>query len=296
MSVRVARKLVRTFMHPVDSVALPLIAGRKRQYSYSALPTVKSALLLSPHPDDESLGCGGYLASVSARCTVRVLFATNGAGTGNRRNAECKRSMAARRRNEATEALKRLGCPPPVFLDFEDGSATERIDELLDVVQVHVEEMVPELLLVPFPTDPHPDHTACGLLASKLIIPEATRIAAYQVHAQIPKCFVTHQHSLDEIAFKHKESVLSVYRSQKLHRLIVQQRHTLLGRAQASRIKPSSTCVELFSVGSQSEFRQIVARLAELDARRRVKPITYASSAVVAYINNEQIFADICLN
>lgn len=47
-------------------------------YSVSDLSR-KDALVIAPHPDDESLGCGGSIAKhIKAKSRVKVIFLTDG--------------------------------------------------------------------------------------------------------------------------------------------------------------------------------------------------------------------------
>jgi LmbE family N-acetylglucosaminyl deacetylase len=69
----------------------------------------RSALVLAPHPDDETLGCGAtVLRKVDAGARVVVLFATDGRHShiDPRRPPE---ALAAARAAEAREACRRLG-------------------------------------------------------------------------------------------------------------------------------------------------------------------------------------------
>lgn len=97
-----------------------------------ALCDAARLLIFAPHPDDEVLGCGGLIAQAKQRgLAVRVVFFTNGDGSGSTRLGEIVRrqkrptyaEIAALRQNEATSALKKLGVTPDeiVFLGYPDG-------------------------------------------------------------------------------------------------------------------------------------------------------------------------------
>lgn len=89
-------------------------------------------LILAPHPDDETLGTGGLIARARRLgIEVRVVFLTNGDGSGStkigetvrRRQTPDYRQIAQMRQREATAALGELGLAPHdiVFLGFPDG-------------------------------------------------------------------------------------------------------------------------------------------------------------------------------
>jgi len=97
------------------------------------VPAAGSRLLvISPHPDDESLGAGGLISEALAQGdTVKVVFVTNGDGFhyGVERIDRQLRLRPAdylnygqQRQQEALEALRRLGVRPEniIFLGFPD--------------------------------------------------------------------------------------------------------------------------------------------------------------------------------
>lgn len=90
-------------------------------------------LVLAPHPDDEVLGAGGYLAAAQAAgAALRVIVATSGDGfrraaSGLTRGADPRPAdflrLGIARQAETRTALRQLGLPAGdvVFLGFPDG-------------------------------------------------------------------------------------------------------------------------------------------------------------------------------
>lgn len=89
-------------------------------------------LVLAPHPDDEVIGCGGYLAmAVRAGAQVRVVVVTSGEGfslaaerlfgEGEVTPVRCLK-LALERRSETLAALRHLGVRPDqaIFLAYPD--------------------------------------------------------------------------------------------------------------------------------------------------------------------------------
>jgi len=191
-------------------------------FSGSALtwePGREHVLVLAPHMDDETIGCGGAIAHhVRAGGKVHVVFLTDGRYgssrlrdlNGSERRAEELRTVALRK-EEAHRALDKLGVHSVTFFDIEDGhlqddaSVSTRLRELLDTER-------PEIVYVPCFLEQHPDHYA----ASRILI-EATRgtalrfqCMAYEVWTPLfPNCLVR----IDEVV-ELKKSALGEYRSQ----------------------------------------------------------------------------------
>jgi LmbE family N-acetylglucosaminyl deacetylase len=143
----------------------------------------RSCLVVAPHPDDETLGCGvTIMRKLDAGTPVRVVIATDG-----RRSSDSKvmspEELVRVRRREALEATGRLGLGPDdvVFLDFEDQGLADRLPELTERLAALVAEFRPEELLVSSVLDHHPDHHAVGLAARRLLDAGAVsgRVAEY---------------------------------------------------------------------------------------------------------------------
>jgi LmbE family N-acetylglucosaminyl deacetylase len=124
-------------------------------------------LILAPHPDDESLGCGGLIAAAcAAGMPPAVAILTDGSASH-----PCSRSypperLAALRETEARAALSILGLPAGklFFLREPDTKLAGRgavIDRLCDIARLADCRMV----IGPWAGDPHCDHEAAAAIA-----------------------------------------------------------------------------------------------------------------------------------
>jgi N-acetylglucosamine malate deacetylase 1 len=129
------------------------------------LPQAKRVLVLSPHPDDEALGCGGAIQLLVRRGSeVTIAHVTS----GERIHGKPAADIAEKRVAEAREVSRLLGCKAPVFLNLPDGglcSEREALDRELTKV---VGRLEPDLILAPSPTDFHSDHIAVSLASLRL--------------------------------------------------------------------------------------------------------------------------------
>jgi LmbE family N-acetylglucosaminyl deacetylase/glycosyltransferase involved in cell wall biosynthesis len=125
--------------------------------------TGRRVLALAPHPDDETIGCGGALAlHARANDPIKVVFLTNGAqgDTTGRMNRDV---YVALRQQEAKEACARLGVTDLEFWPCEDRSlagARGALRRLMDLIDGYR----PDLVYAPSPLEFHPDHRAACIL------------------------------------------------------------------------------------------------------------------------------------
>jgi LmbE family N-acetylglucosaminyl deacetylase len=138
-------------------------------------------LVLAPHPDDETLAAGGWIARATrAGIPVRVLLATTGDNAPWLQRAHERRwrirardraRFGAQRWHETQRALASLGLPPDELrsLGRADQSLTKALlsadEALLDRLAEELEAFAPTVLLAPSRFDLHPDHSALAILA-----------------------------------------------------------------------------------------------------------------------------------
>ncbi|QOV89231.1 PIG-L deacetylase family protein [Humisphaera borealis] len=119
------------------------------------------ALVLSPHPDDESLGCGGTIKLITdGGGAVDVLFMTrgeNGFAPGRIPTAADRVDLAARRESEARAACERLGVRRVAFLNGVDGSLGATPSLSSSILAALVEGNY-RSVFCPWPYDRHGDH------------------------------------------------------------------------------------------------------------------------------------------
>jgi LmbE family N-acetylglucosaminyl deacetylase len=122
-------------------------------------------LIIAPHMDDESLGCGLLLAGHPRKEFLHLLFVTDGSHSPERSagaDEAVRRKLAQTREQEAREAMAVLGVPAgnAAFLGFEDGTLANRKPALQAALVEQIRRVDAGTVLVPFRYDRHPDHLA----------------------------------------------------------------------------------------------------------------------------------------
>ncbi|GAB3688976.1 PIG-L family deacetylase [Spirosoma flavus] len=131
------------------------------------LSEIGSALVIAPHPDDESLGCGGTIAQLRQRgYAVHVAFVSDGTMSHPNSNAYPAERLRDVREEEAREALRILAISPSdcTFLRYRDRQVPTRNDsgftEAAYQIATLLDQLKPTTVFVPWRRDPHPDHRA----------------------------------------------------------------------------------------------------------------------------------------
>jgi len=190
------------------------------------LGTLKTVLVLAPHPDDAELGCGGTIARFVDEGT-RVYSATF---------SLCEDSLPPGwdkdvREREARKAIQEVGIAQKDLLIYRypvRRLANYRQEILDDLVRLNG-DLAPQLVLMPSPDDLHQDHSVVateGLRAFK-----GTTILAYEMpwnniqfrtaafvvlderHVERKVCAVAHYESQRDRAYTHEEFIRGLART-----------------------------------------------------------------------------------
>ncbi len=137
-------------------------------------PPDKPALIIAPHPDDETLGAGGLIASHRQRgFPVTVVAVTDGEAA-----YLDAPDLAPIRRREQDEAVRALGVDQPITrLALPDSAVAAHEAELGHLLAKLVAPGM--LVLAPWTHDFHPDHEACGRAALKVCASAGAELVFY---------------------------------------------------------------------------------------------------------------------
>ncbi|MFP5375280.1 MAG: PIG-L deacetylase family protein [Acidimicrobiia bacterium] len=137
-------------------------AVRARAVDETAVSAGRSAVVVAPHPDDETLGCGATIARKRAAGTdVSVVVVTDGRYS-HRSQVISPDELAAIRADEARAACAVLGVDAGALhlLGFEEGTVAARREEVSRRIAEIVDDARPDEVLTTYRRDWHVDHRA----------------------------------------------------------------------------------------------------------------------------------------
>lgn len=146
-----------------------------------------TSLILAPHPDDESLGCGGLIAACCAAGRPPVIVcATDGAASHPGSAIYPPAKLATLRQQEMRAACAILGVPPDRvhFLGLPDSGAPTQgpdVDSAVTRIEALARAHAIATIFAAWPHDPHCDHAAVAEMARQAAPRAGTRLAYYPV-------------------------------------------------------------------------------------------------------------------
>jgi LmbE family N-acetylglucosaminyl deacetylase len=143
---------------------------------------VRSALVITAHPDDVDFGAAGTVAVwTSAGIEVSYCVCTSGEASG-----DGAPGMAAVREAEQRAAAAHVGVEDVTFLGYPDGAVTPSLELRRDIARV-IRRVRPDRVLTwspeinwDFVPTSHPDHRAVGEAAFAAVYPDARNPYAHR--------------------------------------------------------------------------------------------------------------------
>ena len=127
-------------------------------------------VVVAPHPDDESLGCGGLIATArAAEVDVRIVVVSDGVGSHLNSKIYPPPRLKALREAETLSAVATLGLEPSQvhFLGLPDAAVPitgPLVEKAVDDIVAIAADCAATALVVTWRHDPHCDHEASAIL------------------------------------------------------------------------------------------------------------------------------------
>lgn len=161
-------------------------------------------LIVSPHPDDESIGCGGLILNYGTQ--IEVLLITDGrtAHGEDLTDEEC----AVRRYLEFQKMLKNTSVKNHYYMKIADGNAIA-CDKGLDNIDINKYTKI----FVPNRAEEHVDHRAANECMRKLMRKRRCKAVLYEYEVWSPLAYPTHYIDISS-CIESKDELISCYESQ----------------------------------------------------------------------------------
>jgi len=135
---------------------------------------MSSVVGIFAHPDDETFGPGGTLATLAKKSDVYIICATKGDGKMGNRKKEI--ALGKLRKKELLASTKILGVKKVFFLGYQDGSLSHNLYHKIanEVLQI-VRKLKPQIIITfePRGVSGHIDHIVMSMVTS-FVFPEVT--------------------------------------------------------------------------------------------------------------------------
>ena len=198
----------------------------------------KNVLVLSPHPDDEIIGCGGTLIKLLKEGSkVSVVQLTDGSDSCALKDSP-EHIRKTIRMKEAKVVAENLGFTELVLFNEADSHlkcTTDNVKKLSEILN----RLHPKVIFVPFINDTHPDHIMANEILSKslesstLNLPEVN-ILSYEVWNFVPPnsfCIIDNQFDKKtEMLMKYRTGMKVIDYAHFCESLNAYHAHTLLGK------------------------------------------------------------------
>ncbi|WP_242864634.1 bifunctional PIG-L family deacetylase/class I SAM-dependent methyltransferase [Microbacterium testaceum] len=146
---------------------------------------VDRIVVVAAHPDDESLGAAGLLATAAARgIPIDLLVVTDGEGSHPDSPTHTPATLGLRRRREVFAAAEILGLvTAPTFLALPDGGTDEYREAISAALRDVLDRAAPARVLVlsPWSGDGHRDHRVVCEIVEKVCAARQVRSRAFPI-------------------------------------------------------------------------------------------------------------------
>jgi LmbE family N-acetylglucosaminyl deacetylase len=153
-------------------------------------PVAKKILAISPHPDDESIGCGGLLLSHAGYSEIRIVSVYNGDGGGAlaegqwRDDPIYKARLASVRSGELDKVAAMVEASEVIRFRISDCDGVPGGSEIVALRRI-LEDFAPEVVLLPWFLDNHPHHKVTNRIFAEAAKGLDLMVLAYEIWAML---------------------------------------------------------------------------------------------------------------
>ena len=211
-------------------------------------------LVISAHPDDETIGMGGTINKLSKQWhKVSFCIVTDGSG---HKDGDKKRSL--QRKNDCQKAGNILGISETIFLDYPDTKLDQISQiEINSALETVIKKINPIVVYIPPDNDLHTDHSKvhdCALVACRPLTNKIKEIYAYEILGYVKNQFQPNVYVDIEKNISKKIAAFKMFKTEQQdfpsHRSIKSIENLSVRRGIESGLK----CAEAFKLIRQIKF------------------------------------------
>lgn len=218
-----------------------------------------NVLIISPHPDDETLGCGGtILKMISMGVNITVVLLSDGAAGG--KASDIKQI----RRNEFLKSKEILGYTSSIHLNFPDSKLQLHKKEIEKQLYNIISHSNPALIFIPYFLDANLDHIIANMVLAKVlnkINSVSLKIAQYEIWTPItyPNCYIN-------ITNEYEKKILAMkcYASQEAYFKIIDKMTALNSLRAGLSMCKKFRYMESYKILSTKDYQQTIKLLGRL--------------------------------
>jgi LmbE family N-acetylglucosaminyl deacetylase len=178
-------------------------------------PLGKRILAISPHPDDEAIGCGGLLSAHSIKAQIRIVNIYNGDGGGALEEGPWRNDPSYRERlvrtgsRELQAAAKAFGACHVDQLGISDCDG-EPGDAEVEALRTIIDAYGPDVVALPWLLDNHPHHRKTNDIFAQAARNLDCMVLGYEIWSLLtPNAYLDITSSLEK-----KLEAIALYKSQ----------------------------------------------------------------------------------
>ena len=143
-------------------------------------------MIVAPHPDDETLGCGGIICKkILAGAAISFVFVTDGGSSHS--HSISREDLVKTRETEAREAVLRLGgnADEISFLRHPDSDASTHVDQIAADILYLLQRKKPQSVFIPHVEDFPSDHAAVNAATVEALRIYGRPVTVYDIRSGI---------------------------------------------------------------------------------------------------------------
>ncbi len=160
-------------LEPAMAPVAPHMFGNAPLVSSYDLTGHEPVLIIVPHADDETLGCGGLISQLAhANVPITIALLTDGVRSHRGSSLSPPDKLRTLRENELRNALAVLGATEADVMLFQEPDGFLKDSDQMTITNQLIAAVYAgdiRTVFVTWAADPHPDHQAAAMIASRLV-------------------------------------------------------------------------------------------------------------------------------